>query len=342
MSLTLAATLLGCTNGKDSSQAPVESTPPQEFSGKYPIRAVVTVGMVADLVREIGGEHIAVQQLMNSGVDPHRHLATRDDSAAILNADIVFYNGLMLEGKMSEILKRAATSRRTFAAAETLPEDLLSMDPELADASQQGHPDPHVWMNVDMWSQVAQHIGDELARFDPNNADRYRANTEQLRSQLANLHSYGQHVMQGIPKDQRVLVTSHDAFRYFGSTYGVDVEAVQGISTESEAGLRRINELTDLLVDRRVQAVFIESSVPKESIESLLEGAASRGHTVRIGGILFSDAMGNSGTYSGTYVGMMDHNLSTIAAALGSTAVPDEGFQGWQAERTVATGSGDE
>lgn len=300
----------------------------QRFDGEYPIQVVATVGMVADLVRGIGGEHVEVTQLMGSGTDPHLYKATRDDSVAILNADIVFYNGLLLEGKMSEMLDRSSRTRRAAAVAESLSPELLN-----GDADQHGHPDPHVWMDVALWRKVAQEVADELSRFDPPHADTYRVAAEGLDEQLAQLHAYGLEVIACIPPEQRVLVTSHDAFRYFGKAYGVEVQAVQGISTESEAGLRRINELVDLLVERKIKSVFVESSVPKESIESLLAGAERRGHTVVIGGSLFSDAMGEAGTYEGTYIGMMDHNFTTVAAALGCPNVPEDGFASYASAR---------
>ncbi len=310
---------VGC--GDRSSPAPNPAT--VTFAGKYPIKATVTVGMVADLVREIGGPHVKVTQLMGAGVDPHLYKTSCDDVAAILDANIVFYNGLLLEGKMAETLSKLGQSKRSFAAAESLAAQVLSSDP-----TQHAHPDPHVWMNVDLWRQVAGAIGAELAAFDPEHAADYATATTKLQSQLQALHAYGIEIMSCVPAEQRVLVTSHDAFRYFGEAYGIEVEAVQGISTESEAGLSRINELVDMLVKRRVGSIFAESSVPPESIEALIRGAGAKGHTVRIAGTLYTDAMGMAGSYEGTYLGMMDHNLSTIARELGCPTVPENGFRG--------------
>jgi len=183
-------------------------------------------------------------------------------------------------------------------------------------------------MDVALWSQVAQGVGDELSAFDPKHATDYARATSQLRGELAQLHEYGRQVIGCIPPEQRVLVTSHDAFRYFGEAYGIEVQAVQGISTESEAGLSRINALVDMLVERQVGAIFTESSVPADSIRALLRGAEARGHTVRIPEqSLYSDAMGSEGSYQGTYIGMMDHNYSTIARELGCPNVPTGGFR---------------
>lgn len=320
--------LTGCsgrTPQSDSSAQEDQSPKNRLYEGEYPIKATVTIGMIADLVRAIGGEHVSVTQLMSSGVDPHLHKASRDDAVAIKYADIVFYNGLMLEGKMSDLLGQIGKNQRTFACAETLSAEVLGSDPQ-----EHAHPDPHVWMNVEMWSEVAQAICEELSAFDPEHADDYAAETTRLRAQLAELHQYGQQMMATIPRDRRVLVTSHDAFRYFGAAYDVEVQAIQGISTESEAGLSRINELVDMLVDREIVAVFAESSVPDESIRALLKGAENRGHKVAMGKKLFSDAMGSSGTYEGTYIGMMDFNFSNIARGLGSEGVPEGGFRDWK------------
>jgi manganese/zinc/iron transport system substrate-binding protein len=308
----------GCNDAPSTGEAKAT------YSGAYPIRATATVGMVADLVRDVGGAEVKVNQLLSSGVDPHLYKPTRDDVQAILSGDIVFYNGLMLEGKMAETLERLGKSKPTCAVASglKLPEDIAGANLH--------HPDPHVWMDVSIWSEGAQAVGDFFQRYDPPHAADYAARTETLRQRLGALHKYGQTVLGSIHENSRVLITSHDAFRYFGRAYGLEVQAIQGISTESEAGLQRINQLVDLLVDRKIQAVFVESSVPKESIEALLEGAAARGHSVKIGGELYSDAMGADGTYEGTYIGMMDHNITTIAHALGAQQVPEGGFKGLQ------------
>lgn len=293
-----------------------------QFNGTYPIQATVTVGMIADIVRAIGGQHVEVTQLMAADVDPHTFKPLRDDVLAIRAADIVFYNGLLLEGKMAEVLERIANTRRSLAVAETLDPQAIATDEAGAH-----HPDPHVWMDVSLWKKAAEELAAELVRFDPSHADDYQAGYQSLAVELDALHAYGQQMVGCVPERQRVLVTSHDAFQYFGRAYGLEVEAVQGISTESEAGLNRINQLVDMLVERQVASVFVESSVSEDSIVALIRGAASRGHQVEIAAKLYSDAMGEAGSYEGTYVGMMDHNLTTIARALGCTNVPAEGFR---------------
>ncbi|REK08951.1 MAG: manganese transporter [Planctomycetota bacterium] len=311
--LAIACVLhLGCHDQSSSAAA----------KGDGRARAVATVGMVADIVRNVGGDHVDVVQLMGSGVDPHLYKATRDDVETILNADIVFYSGLMLEGKMIDTLVKVGRNKPVYSVTESLDEAYLLEPPSLA-----GHYDPHVWMDPSAWSHAVDAVADALTEFDPPHADEYRANAEKYRKQLDQLHAYGKQAIATIPSASRVLVTSHDAFNYFGRAYGLDVEGVQGVSTESEAGLQRINELVDLLVDRNVKAVFVESSVPRKNIEAIVDGARARGHEVAIGGELYSDAMGAPGTYEGTYVGMIDHNVTTATQALGGQ-VPETGMQG--------------
>ncbi|MEM1013067.1 MAG: zinc ABC transporter substrate-binding protein [Planctomycetota bacterium] len=289
---------------------------------RYPYKVVATVGMVGDIAENVAGELAIVTTLMGEGIDPHLYKATRDDVAAMSGADVVFYNGLMLEGKMSDVLVRMSSNRPVVAVTENIEESYL-LEPEAF----AGQYDPHVWMDPAAWAKAVDVVADTLAEYDPANADGYRSNAEAYKQQLADLKSYGESALDGVPEGRRVLVTSHDAFNYFGQAFGLEVMGVQGISTESEAGLQRVNELVDLLVERNVQAVFVESSVPRKSIEALINGARSRGHEVTIGGELFSDAMGSAGTYEGTYVGMIDHNVTTVARALGGD-VPDKGMNG--------------
>ena len=286
----------------------------------YPIQIVATVGMVADLAREVGGEHVEVSQICGTGVDPHLYKASRDDVAALSRADMVFYSGLMLEGKMTDVLIKMARKRPVIAVTEVVDEAVLLEPEDMA-----GHYDPHLWMDVSAWSKCAEAVANSLAEYDPDNAESYSENASKLIDQLESLHEYGKQAIGSIPEGSRVLVTSHDAFNYLGRAYGLEVQGVQGISTESEAGLQRVSALVDLLVQKNVKAVFVESSVPRKSIDSLIEGCRSRGHEVVVGGELFSDAMGEEGTYEGTYIGMLDHNITTIAQALGGS-VPQRGL----------------
>lgn len=286
------------------------------------VRVVATVGMVADLVRHVGGDRITVTQLMGAGVDPHLYKPTRDDVQKITDADVVFYSGLMLEGRLTDTFEKLSRTKQVVAITSKIPDSGLFTDAETAE-----HPDPHVWMDVSAWSSCLDVIVETLAQQLPSGATGFQSRANELRKELSRLHDYGVRSLATIPEEQRVLVTSHDAFNYFGRAYGLEVLGVQGISTDSEAGLQRINQLVDLLVERRVSAVFVESSVPQKNILALIEGAKSRGHHVAIGGELFSDAMGAGGTYEGTYIGMLDHNITLVTRALGGN-VPEAGLNG--------------
>lgn len=316
--LILLATT-GCSFG--SGDGVNDRGNPNRFSGTYPILAVATIGMVADIVREVGGEHVAVQQIMGSGVDPHLYKPTRDDVLKIMDGDIVFYCGLMLEGKMADTLVKVGRQRPVFAVTELIDTDQLLEPDDYA-----GHFDPHVWMDVSAWSNCVDATARALAKFDPRHADAYQANADAYKQRLAELHAYGRKSLGSVPETSRVLITSHDAFNYFGRAYDLEVIGVQGISTESEAGLQRVNQLVDMIVSRQVRAVFVESSVPRKNIEAIVEGVRARGHELKIGGELYSDAMGETGTYEGTYIGMLDHNMTLVTRALGGEA-PAGGFQ---------------
>ena len=317
----ILAYCLGCSSSisvPDGASAPLESASHRE----YPIATVATVGMVADIVRNVGGEHLTVTQIMGAGVDPHLYKVTRDDVLTIMSGDIVFYSGLMLEGKMSDTLIKVARNKPVFAVTEMIDKAELLEPEDFA-----GHYDPHVWMDVLAWTKCVAAVAEALADFDPVHAADYQTNAQKYQQQLTALHEYGVKSIGSIPKGSRVLITSHDAFNYFGRAYGLDVQGIQGISTESEAGLQRINELVDQLVANNVRAVFVESSVPRKNIEAIVEGALAKNHKIAIGGELFSDAMGETGTYEGTYCGMLDHNITLVVRGLGGDA-PEKGMFG--------------
>ncbi|TWT73355.1 metal ABC transporter solute-binding protein, Zn/Mn family [Allorhodopirellula solitaria] len=319
----VAVLVAGCNNSSDPEANSATGAAQVTVDPDEPISVTATVGMVADLVRAVGGDRVDVRQICGPGVDPHLYKATRDDVQTMMNADMIFYSGLMLEGKMTDTLIKLARGKPVIAVTAAL-DDAALLEP----AEMSGHFDPHVWMDVSAWSQCVDVIADELSGVDPPSEAAYRDRAETLQGELSKLHAYGKRVIASIPEDRRILVTSHDAFNYFGRAYGLRVLGVQGLSTESEAGLQRINELVDLLVNQGVQSVFVESSVPRKSIDSLVEGAHSRGHDVQVGDQdLFSDAMGKSSTYEGTYIGMLDHNLTVVARGLGGQA-PADGFQG--------------
>ncbi|SHJ52862.1 manganese/zinc/iron transport system substrate-binding protein [Palleronia salina] len=285
------------------------------------VSVVATTGMIADAAREVGGDMVDVQALMGPGVDPHAYRQTRSDIVALANADLVLWNGLYLEAQMEEFLLELGRDQPVVAVAEGVPEDRL-----IGSADYDGRYDPHLWMTPELWSRVVETVRDALIEVRPEGADTFTANAEDYLSELSDLADYTAEALSSVPADRRVLVTAHDAFGYFGAAYDFEVIGIQGISTESEAGLRRVSELVDLLVARDIGAVFVETSVSDRNIRALIEGAAAEGHEVAIGGELYSDAMGEPGTYRGTYVGMIDSNVTTIARALGGEA-PETGMQ---------------
>jgi manganese/zinc/iron transport system substrate-binding protein len=288
----------------------------------YPFKATTTVGMVTDIVRQVAGDKATVTGIMGAGVDPHLYKPTRDDVASMMRADIIFYSGLMLEGKMTDTLIKIARTKPVHAVTESIDEQYL-LEPE----EMQGHYDPHVWMDPMAWARAVEAVGKALAAYDPANAEHYRQNAAAYLERCEELAAYGRRVLSTVPEPSRVLISSHDAFNYFGRAFGLKVMGVQGLSTESEAGLQRINELVDYIVNQGVRAVFVESSVSPRNIEALVQGVRSRGKALRVGGELYSDAMGAEGTYEGSYLGMLDHNITTVARALGGEA-PERGWQG--------------
>jgi len=283
------------------------------------ISIVCTVAMIGDVVKEVAGDQAHVVTLLGPGTDPHGYKPTRDDIVAMQNADVIFYAGLHLEGKMTDVLAKLGQQKPVYALAEVIDKTkLLDRD---------GAHDPHVWMDATLWAQVVREAGRRLSERDPTHAADYTRRADELAARCEALFVYGQQVMKTIPPQSRLLVTSHDAFNYFGRAYGIDVTGVQGISTESEANIKDINRLVDTLVSRNVKAVFVESSVAPKNVQAIVEGAKSRGHDVNVGGELFSDAMGAGGTYEGTYIGMIDHNITIVVNALGGQA-PTQGWQG--------------
>lgn len=306
-------------------RAPNGTTPAADGRGKGPSgrRIVTTVGMVTDIVRQVAGEGWTVDGLMGEGIDPHAYKPTRDDAKRLSEADVVFYNGLTLEARMTDVLARVARERgRVYAVTEGLEEKSLREPPEF-----DGHYDPHVWMDVTLWSHAVDVVAKSLCEIDPEGAGGYRQRADAYQKELKALDEYCRRVIGSIPREQRVLVTAHDAFGYFGRAYDIEVRAAQGISTESEAGVEDIRRLVDYVVEHKIQAVFVESSVNPKNLQALQEGAAARGWTVGVGGELYSDAMGAADSYEGSYIGMIDHNATTIARALGGEA-PEGGFRG--------------
>ncbi|CUH79216.1 Tromp-1 [Tritonibacter multivorans] len=308
-------TLLGFATAALMALAPVAQA-------AEPLSVVATTGMIADAVRQVGGDEVSVKALMGPGVDPHAYRQTRSDIVAMTRADLVLWHGLYLEAQMEDFFHDLERKRDVVAVAEALPKDALRTHDDYADKY-----DPHVWMDPELWQQVVGSVQVALTEARPEAAATFAANAAAHLQDLDRLTDYGKLLLEQVPAENRVLVTAHDAFGYFGQGYGFEVMGIQGISTQSEAGLNRIGELVDTLVNRNVGAVFVETSVADRNMKALIEGAAAKGHAVKIGGELYSDAMGADGTYEGTYIGMLDHNFTTIAAALGAD-VPAGGMDG--------------
>ena len=286
-----------------------------------PYRIMTTTGMVNDIVQHVAGEKAKVKNIIGEGVDPHLYKPTRSDVAALLNADVIFYSGLLLEGKMTDVLVKVATrGKAVYAVTELIDEDYLLQPEEFA-----GHHDPHVWMDVKGWMKAVEAVAQALGEYDSKNKDYYSKNANLYLKELQELNNYVSKIIETIPEKSKVLITAHDAFNYFGRAYGLEVKGIQGISTESEAGLKDINRLVDEIIKRDIKAVFIETSVADKNIRALIEGARAKGLEVEIGGELFSDAMGTPGTYEGTYIGMIDHNATIVARGLGGEA-PEKGM----------------
>ena len=302
--LAVATLLAGCA-------------PPEGDDGRDgPVRVVATTGMIADTVSRLAGDlvdggQVSVVGLMGPGIDPHLYKASESDVRTLAEADLILYNGLFLEGKMGDILVKLARSRPVVAVSETIPEARRREPPEL-----QGHYDPHIWFDVSLWADTVTPMADALIELLPEQEAVLRANADALRAELSALDTWAAQRIATIPEERRVLVTAHDAFGYFGDRYGLEVIGIQGISTLAEAGLQDVERVVDLVVERRIPAIFVESSVPKRTVEAVIAAAADRGHTVTIGGELFSDAMGAPGTPEGTYEGMVRHNVDTIVDAL--------------------------
>ncbi len=272
---------------------------------------VTTTGMLADAAENIAGDRAEVIGLMGPGVDPHLYKASQNDLKLLTDADIILYNGLHLEGKMADVLGKLAARKPVIAIGELLDTSSLRRPPEF-----EGAFDPHIWFDVALWRSGIARLVDTLAVIDEANAGVYRQRGGAYLARLDSLDRWVREHIASIPEAFRLLVTAHDAFGYFGRAYGMEVHGLQGISTVSEFGLADRTAMVDLIVGRKVKAVFVESSVPRRNIEALVEGVTSKGHDVKIGGELFSDAMGPDGTPEGTYIGMVTANVNTIVEAL--------------------------
>ena len=272
---------------------------------------VATTGMIGDAAKRIAGEAATVSSLMGPGVDPHVYSPTEGDGRRLSRAKVILYNGLHLEGKMGTVLQRLRSRAVVAAVADVIPKDRLLAPPEY-----EGSYDPHVWFDVDLWTLVVDEVGRVLIDALPEHRDVLQVNLGGYRHELVELQAWVEKQVASVPVEQRVLVTAHDAFGYFGRRYGFAVIGLQGISTAAQAGLADIERVVAEIVERKVKAIFIESSVPRQTIEAVQASCASRSHTVNIGGELYSDALGPVGSGADTYIGMVRHNVTTIVEAL--------------------------
>jgi len=275
------------------------------------LTVVTTTGQIGDTARIVGGDHVRVLSLMGPGTDPHLYVAGISDVDKLRSADVVFYNGLFLEAQMDAVLEQLAERQTVIAVSAGIdPAELL---PSAAYADEF---DPHIWFDVRLWMQTVEQVRDTLMAVDPAHAADYEANAAAYLAELAELDAYVAAQAARVPEAQRVLITAHDAFNYFGRAYGFEVLGLQGISTASEAGTADVQNLADYIATARIPAIFIESSVPVRNVEAVQAAVRDRGFAVRIGGQLFSDAMGDADTPEGTYVGMVRYNIDTIVSAL--------------------------
>ena len=295
--------LAGCGQPVGQVEAP-------EVGGRK-VRAVATTSMVADLVREVAGGRAEVTGLMGPGIDPHVYKASEGDVLKLAEADVIFFNGLHLEAKMADVLERIEGRIATSAVTDGIDRGRLLSPPAF-----EGNYDPHVWFDVQLWAEAARTVRDSLVRLDPEHVAEYRANAARYLEELEALDAEVRRLAASVPRERRVLVTAHDAFGYFGRAYGFEVRGLQGISTAAEAGAADVGDLAEFIAERRIPAIFVESSVPEQTIRAVREAVRSRGFEVEIGGSLYSDAMGDAGTPEGTYAGMVRHNVRTIVAAL--------------------------
>ncbi len=304
---------VACDHRSDKANEKTASS--TDISSQKPIRVVTTIGMITDIVQNVGGDRVNVTGLMGPGIDPHLYKASEGDVARLTGADVIFYNGLHLEGKMAGVLERMQDQIKTVVVTQDIDRGILLAPPEF-----EGAYDPHVWFDVTLWMQVVERVRDTLIEVDKDSEKLYRANTKDYLARLGELHVYVMQQADRVSPDQRVLVTAHDAFNYFGRAYGFEVRGLQGISTAAEAGTADVQALVQFIVERRIPAMFVETSVPRRSIEAVQAAVKAKGFSVKIGGQLFSDAMGPAGTPEGTYIGMVRHNIDTIVASLLQTA----------------------
>jgi manganese/zinc/iron transport system substrate-binding protein len=307
----LSAAALGCAPGSDQ---PSNAQTVHKFTGQHPIQVVCTTGPVSDMLQQLGGEHVEVTGLMGPGVDPHLYTAVPADVERLDSADMIFYNGLHLEGRMAELFESLANSKPTYAVTHGLVESndaRLRKPPEF-----EGYFDPHVWHDPNLWKECVRYVADVLGEFDPGHREDYAKNRDAYITQLDDADRYAREQLGTIPAEHRVLVSAHDAFNYFCETYGLRPEPLKGVSTEDEVTIGRMEEVAAYLVEHKIKAVFVESAVKPEILQSLIDACRKQGHEVRVGGELYADALGPAGSGADNYLGMIKANVDTLVSAL--------------------------
>ncbi len=297
--LLVAVLFVSCSGNEANTKKPDDK-----------LNIVVTTGMIADIVEHVAGSEAKVTSLMKPGVDPHQYQAVQSDLELLEHADIIFYNGIHLEGKMADLFEKMSKYKKVYAFSDAISTG------QMRKVSENDAYDPHFWMDVSLWTETIRLVKKQLIKVDYANKAYYESNAMEYEKVLRELDKEVKRKIAEIPVNQRVLVTAHDAFGYFGDAYDIKVVGLQGISTVSEASIKHIQEIANLIIERDIQAIFVETSVPKKQMERLIESCKEHGHAVAIGGNLYSDAMGPENTSEGTYVGMIEANVNTIVTAL--------------------------
>ena len=317
LALLVLITAIGCGNQTAPTHPTKSELNGQTFSGEYPVKILCTTGLVAELAQRVGGEHVEVTALMSHQVDPHMYKPRVGDVGLLDKADVIFYSGLHLEGRMADLFVTFARKKPTFAVSEglvTRGDKRLREPPEFEDAY-----DPHIWHDVSLWADCAHDVADMLSSVDPKNAEAYDKNAQVYMEQLAKLHQYCQEEVAKIPEASRVMVTAHDAFGYFGQAYGVEVFGLKGISSAEEKDLAHQEEIQKMIIQRKIPAVFVESTINDRTVEALIEPCRAAGWNLKNGGELYADALGAADSEAGTYTGMVRHNVDTIVGGLTAT-----------------------
>ena len=307
----------GCHTASNDHRHANPAKPIEPFTGEYPIKVVATTGPITEAVKRIGGPHVAVTGLMGPGIDPHLFRAVPQDVDRLQEADVIVYNGLHLEGRIADILSGLKKNKTVIAITDQLVDD---NDPRLRKPPEfDGFFDPHVWHDAVLWADCLDYLAEQMQQIDPDHAADYRQNADDYIAEIMATDNYCRSQIAALPEDGRLLVTAHDAFGYFSAAYGLETEPLKGVSTEDEVQIGRLDDVVELLVRRKIPAVFVESAISPRIVRALIEPCEAQGHKLKIGGELYADALGQAGTDAETYTGMLRANVDTIVTALNPT-----------------------